>query len=46
MAPHLHDGRDVVELFGDLFTDALQAGPAGADFLVFGQIMDDFNASR
>jgi hypothetical protein len=46
MALHLHDGRDVVELFGDFFADALQAGPAGADLLVFGQIVDDFDARQ
>ena len=46
MALHLHDGRDVIELFGDLFTDAAQAGPAGADLLVLGQIVDDFDARQ
>ena len=46
MALHLHDGRDVIELFGDLFTDAVQAGPAGADLLVLGQIVDDFDARQ
>ena len=44
MALHLHDGRDVIELFGNLFTDALQTSPAGADLLVLGQIVDDFDA--
>jgi len=46
MALDLYDGRNVVELFGDLFADALQAAPAGADFLVFGQIVDDFDARQ
>jgi len=44
MAFHLHDGRDVVELLGYFFADALQAGPAGADFLVLGQIVSDLDA--
>ena len=44
MALHLHDGRDVVELLGYFFADALQAGPAGADFLVLGQIVSDLDA--
>ena len=46
MALHLHDGRDVIELFGNLFTDALQTSPAGADLLVLGQIVDDFDARQ
>lgn len=46
MAFDLHDGRNVVELFGDFFADALQTGPAGADLLVFGQVVDDFDARQ
>ncbi len=46
MALHLHDGRDVVELFGDLFADAFQTSSVGADFLILRQIVDDFDARQ
>ncbi len=46
MAFYPHDGRDVIELFGDFFADALQAGSARAEFLVFGQIVNDFDARQ
>lgn len=46
MAFHLHDGRDVVELFRDLFADALEADPAGANLLVLGQVVDDLDARQ
>ena len=36
----------IVELLGDLFADALQVCPAGADFLVFGQIVSDLDARK
>jgi hypothetical protein len=46
MTLHLHDGRDEVELFGILVVDAFQTSPAGVDLLVFGQIMNVFDARK